>query len=55
MLKIDVMLNIDSSTVRAWPNRILFDSLASRVKRNETESLPVQSERSKRRKMMSVV
>ena len=51
-LGVDVMPNIDSSTVRAWPNRILFDSLASRVKRDETESLPVQSER---RKMMSVV
>jgi hypothetical protein len=51
MLKTDVMLNIDSSTVRAWPRRILFDSRASRVKRKETESLLVQSER---RKMMSV-
>jgi hypothetical protein len=51
MLRIEVMLNIDDSTVRAWPRRILFDSLASRVNRKETESLPVQSER---RKTMSV-
>jgi hypothetical protein len=51
MLKMDVMLNVDSGTVRAWPRRILFVSRASRVKRKETESLLAQSEM---RKMMSV-
>ena len=51
MLKIDTMLNIDTSTVRAWPRCILLDSLASRVNKNETESLPAQSEK---RKIMSV-
>lgn len=51
MLKMDIMLYIDSRAVRAWPRRILLDSRASRVKRKETESLLVQSER---RKMMSV-
>ena len=47
----DMMPNIDASALDAHPRRVLFDSWARRVKRKETESLPVQSER---RKTMSV-
>lgn len=47
----DVTPNVDISALRAQPSLDLFDSWARRVKRKETESLPVQVER---RKMRSV-
>jgi hypothetical protein len=41
----DIILNVDTSPLRDQPSRVLFDSWARRVKRKETESLPVQVER----------
>jgi hypothetical protein len=41
----DIIPNTDISALRAQPSRDLFDSWARRVKRKETESLPVHVER----------
>jgi len=39
------MLKVEMRALRETPRRVLFDSWARRVKRKETESLPVQVER----------
>jgi hypothetical protein len=51
MLTIELVPNTKHSVVRIRPRYIFLDSLASRPKRSETESLLHQREK---RKMMSV-
>jgi hypothetical protein len=41
----DIMLDVEMRALRETPRRVLLDSWARRVKRKETESLPVQVER----------
>jgi hypothetical protein len=44
-LRRDIMLKVEMRALRETPSRVLLDSWARRVKRKETESLPVQVER----------
>jgi hypothetical protein len=44
-LRRDIMLKVEIRALRETPRRVLLDSWARRVKRKETESLPVHVER----------